>query len=70
MCLRLRILLLSLSRTFSTTGSERVWPMVTVTRSGIRQRRGYQWGEEGFGRKDWAEASDEWSEMRVSRLPL
>ena len=38
------------SRTFSTTGSDSVWPMVTLSRSGIRQRRGYQWGD-----GDWAE---------------
>jgi hypothetical protein len=35
-------LLSPLSRTFSTTGSDRVWPMLTLATSAIRQQRGVQ----------------------------
>lgn len=36
------------SHTFSTTGSESVWPMVTLVLVVVWQRRGYLWGVEGF----------------------
>ena len=36
------------SHTFSTTGSESVWPMVTLVWVVVWQRRGYLLGVEGF----------------------
>jgi hypothetical protein len=45
----------TITHTFSTTGSESVWPMVMWCRNAIRQQRGYQWGGGVVLSWKWAE---------------